>query len=901
MEEGGGPDQMSGVAPALHRAIRCVDIEGFGDRCRTNLHQVAVRDGLYRSLRDAFTRSGLEWDACYHEDRGDGALILVSPDIPKNLLTGRVPRELAIALSEHNRSHDTEARIRLRMAVHAGEVHSDAHGVAGAAINVAFRLLEAGELKHALAASAGALAVIASEWFFDEVIRHDPASNPTAYRQVRVSVKETQTSAWIYVADGPHPAKNPTGRPLTVPRQLPGAIASFAGRTGELDELTAMLDRDMAAGGTVVISAIDGTAGIGKTAVALHWAHRVADQFPDGQLYVNLRGFDPAGSPMEPAEAVRGFLDAFEVPAERIPINLEAQAALYRSLVSGRRILVVLDNARDVGQVRPLLPGSPGCVVVVTSRNHLTSLITVEGARPLTLDLLPVKEAAELLARRLGSVRLAAEQQAVEEIIALCAQLPLALSIVAARAAAHPGFPLAALAAELRDARGGLDGFSSGDLTTDLRAVFSWSYQRLGTPAARLFRLLALHPGPDIATPAAASLAALPAHEVRNLLAELSRSHLLEEHIPGRFAFHDLLRAYGAELVRTHESDAEQRATVHRIIDHYLHSMHAANLYLHPRMAPEIASHCIPGVTPEEFKDSEKAWAWFETEYPVLLAVIRLAGATGWDTYAWQLPSLLEEYFDRRVHRYDCVAAQGAALAAAQRQQDHNGEAHAYYALGRASHWFGRFNEARDHLQHALKLFEELGDEARQVNTNIDLGHIFEHQDRPAEALPYAQRALTLSRAANDRDQGRALYFVGWYHGQLGDHRQMLTCCQQALALNQKIGNRRGEGYTLNGIGYAHHHLGHYEQAIAYYQQALDLRSELADRYGQAVSYNYLGDAHYAVGDADAAHDAWKNALDVLDSLGHADVGHVDPDEIHTKLRNLDTHRPETQSSVEGE
>jgi len=527
---------MSGVTPALHRAILCVDVEGFGDRRRTNPHQLVVRDGLYRSLRDAFTRSGVEWEACYREDRGDGVLVLVSPDVPKNVLVGRVPRELAAAISEHNRAHDREAQIRLRMVVHAGEVLGDAHGVVGAAINMAFRLLEAEELKRALRASAGPLAVIASEWFFDEVIRHDPASHPTAYRQVRVSVKETQASAWIYVPGEPRSTENPAGQsptlPLTVPRQLPGAIASFAGRTGELEELTAILDRDMAAGGTVVISAIDGTAGIGKTAVALHWAHRVADRFPDGQLYVNLRGFDPAGSPMEPAEAVRGFLDAFEVPTERIPINLEAQAALYRSLVSGRRLLVVLDNARDVGQVRPLLPGSPGCVVVITSRNHLTSLITVEGARPLTLDLLPIEEAAELLARRLGSGRLAAEQQAVEEIIALCAQLPLALSIVAARAAAHPGFPLAALAAELRDARGGLDGFTSGDLTTDLRAVFSWSYQRLGTPAARLFRLLALHPGPDIAIPAAASLAALPAYEVRNLLAELSRSHLLEEHIP---------------------------------------------------------------------------------------------------------------------------------------------------------------------------------------------------------------------------------------------------------------------------------------------------------------------------------------------------------------------------------
>ena len=225
----------------------------------------------------------------------------------------------------------------------------------------------------------------------------------------------------------------------------------------------------------------------------------------------------------------------------------------------------------------------------------------------------------------------------------------------------------------------------------------------------------------------------------------------------------------------------------------------------------------------------------------------------------------------------------------------------AYYALGRASHWFGFFDEARDHLQRALKLFEELGDEARQVNTNIDLGHIFEHQDRAAEALPYAQRALALSRTANDRDQGRALYFVGWYQGQLGDYRQMLDCCQKALALNQKIGNRRGEGYTLNGIGYAHHHLGHYEQAVAYYRQALDLRSELADRYGQAVSYDYLGDSYHALGNVDAARDAWKNALDVLDSLGHADVGHVHPGEIHAKLLGLDIHEPELRSFTETE
>ena len=644
----------------------------------------------------------------------------------------------------------------------------------------------------------------------------------------------------------------------------------------------------MVPGGTVVISAIDGTAGIGKTAFALHWAHGVTDQFPDGQLYLNLRGFDPAGSPMEPTEAVRGFLDAFEIPAERIPLNLEAQAALYRSLVSGRRMLVMLDNARDVEQVRPLLPGSPGCVVVVTSRNHLTSLITAEGARPLTLGLLPVEEAAELLARRIGPDRLAAEPQAVDEIIALCAQLPLALSIVAARAAAHPKFALTALAAELRDAHG-LDGFSSGDLTTDLRAVFSWSYERLTAPAGRLLRLLALHPGPDISVAATASLAALPRQEVRSLLTELAQSHLFEEHIPGRFAFHDLLRAYATELAFNFESEAERQAAMHRIFDHYLHSMHAANLFLHPRMAPKITSRHCPGVIPEEFKDSERAWTWFEIEYAVLFAVMRLADATGWDTYAWQLPSLLEEYFDRRVHRYDCISAQRAALSAARRQENQNGEAHAHYALGRATHWFGLFDEARAHLQHALHLFEELEDEARQLNTNIELGHILEHQNRPAEALRYAQRGLDLSHNANMSDRARALYFVGWYHGQLGDYHQLLSNCQQAVILNQNLGNRRGEGFTLNGIGYAYHHLGQYEQAVAYYQQALNLRSELADRYGQAVSYNYLGDSYHAAGKTDAARRAWNNALSVLDSLGDTDVGHIHPDEIRAKLLRLDT------------
>ena len=316
----------------------------------------------------------------------------------------------------------------------------------------------------------------------------------------RVAVRHTPADA----AQGPAAARGPD---WTAPRQLPAHTAHFVCRADELAALDGLLVH--AAGmnpgirrtaGTVVISAISGTAGVGKTALAVHWAHQVADRFPDGQLYVNLRGFDPSGPPMTPAEAIRGFLDAFEVPAERIPVSLDAQAALYRSLLAGRRVLVVLDNARDASQVRPLLPGSPGSSVVVTSRNRLTSLIAA-GAHPLTVGLFTPADARQMLARRLGEDPVAAQPQAVQQIIARCARLPLALSIVAARAAAYPDFPLTALAEELRDEEGRLQALDAGEAATSVTAVFSWSYRQLSDPAARLFRLLGLHPGPDWASP----------------------------------------------------------------------------------------------------------------------------------------------------------------------------------------------------------------------------------------------------------------------------------------------------------------------------------------------------------------------------------------------------------------
>ncbi|MGD0242757.1 MAG: helix-turn-helix domain-containing protein [Streptosporangiaceae bacterium] len=324
------------------------------------------------------------------------------------------------------------------------------------------------------------------------------------------------------------------------PRQLPGAVADFTGRAAELQRLTQVLDAAEASHpGTAVISAVSGMAGVGKTALALYWAHQVAGRFPGGQLYVNLRGFDPSGSPVTAPEAIRGFLDALGVAPERVPASPEAQAALYRSLLADRRMLIVLDNARDEQQVRLLRPASAGTLVLVTSRSQLTGLAATDGARLLSLDVLAHSEATELLATRIGLARAAAEPGAVSAIASLSGCLPLAVAIAAARAATRPRLPLAALADELLNAAGRLDALDAGDPAADVRAVFSWSVRQLSPSAARMFRLLGIHPGPDISGPAAASLAstdlaAADLGRARRDLGELARAHLITERAGGQ-------------------------------------------------------------------------------------------------------------------------------------------------------------------------------------------------------------------------------------------------------------------------------------------------------------------------------------------------------------------------------
>ncbi|MEH1015725.1 BTAD domain-containing putative transcriptional regulator [Micromonospora sp. CPCC 206060] len=677
--------------------------------------------------------------------------------------------------------------------------------------------------------------------------------------------------------------------PATAPAQLPGDLAGFTGRTAALRELDRLLPATETSPGAqtgraVAISAIGGTAGVGKTTLAVHWAHRVAHRFPDGQLYVNLRGFDLDGRAVSPDEALRGFLSALHVPPHRIPNDLDQQAALYRTLLADRRMVIVLDNARDCDQVRPLLPGVGGCLVVVTSRDRLTGLVVTEGAHPVTLDLLSPTESRELLGRRLGRDRAAAEPDAVDEIVSRCARLPLALAlaIVAARAAANRTFPLGALAAELAESAGPLYALDAGDPATDVRAVFSWSYRMLDTDAARLFRLLGLHPGPDVALPAVASLVGLPPARVRPLLAALTRAHLLVEPVPGRYALHDLLRAYAAELCQTDDGDAERTAARHRLFDHYLHATHAADDLLDPyRLAQPVAPEpARPGVTVDARTDHAWATRWFGTEHQVLLGAVAQAAATGFDGHAWRLAAALTTYLDRRGHWPELDAVQRTALHAAQRQGDLAGQARAHRGLAICCTWLGRYDEAHRHYRRDLDLYRELADDTGQAHTHLGISWVLAREGRHREAVTHADRALTLYRATGYRvGQAKALNNLAWFQARLGDHRLALACCRQALELHEETGDRHGVALAWDNLGYVRHQLGQHQRALACYRRALLLHRELGDRYDEAEVLENMGDTHQAAGDRAAARHAWRDALAIFDDLDHPDT-----DRLRAKL-----------------
>jgi DNA-binding SARP family transcriptional activator len=664
------------------------------------------------------------------------------------------------------------------------------------------------------------------------------------------------------------------GRPRpdapSVPRQLPIAMAGFAGRIAWLARLDALLTAS--SDRPVPVAVISGGGGIGKTTLAVHWAHRVLDRFPDGHLYANLRGFDAAARPASSFDVLEEFLDALGLPPERIPGGAEARVRAYRTMLAERRMLVVLDNARDAEQVRPLLPGAHGCRVIVTSRNQLVALVTAEGAQPMPLDLFNQDEANDLLSQRLGAQRVAAEPAAAARILDRCAGLPLALSIVAARLATNPRLSLAAVADELQRTEPRLDPFADEDASTDIRTVFSWSYRLLDPDASRVFRLLGLlDTGPDIGLAAVAVLADRPMTQTRPLLGQLVRGHLLIEATPGRYAFHDLLRAYAAELAGTSDPAPERAAALRRLLDHYLSTAHAAAVALgHPLTDLATTPTTRPGEPMEGFAGCDTALAWLAAERATLIAAVDQADACDFPAHAWQIARVLQGFLATQGRWLDLQRAHEAGLAAAGRDRHPAARAAAHRGVAFAAALLGDHDRADDHLLRAQRLFHELGDLVNEGYTYHNLSTLRHAQGRCHEGFDLGRRALGMfQQAEHPRGQVCALNTLAWELAKAGDYESALPYGQQALELHRRTGVWQRESSVLQTLAQIHLHLGQRDTAMDHYRQAVELCRRAGNRHLEAAYLTSLGQAYHADGQDAAAIDALNQAKAIIETFDY--------------------------------
>jgi DNA-binding SARP family transcriptional activator/Tfp pilus assembly protein PilF len=693
------------------------------------------------------------------------------------------------------------------------------------------------------------------------------------------------------------------------PRELPPTVPGFIGRSAELQALTGLVDRSgEQAPGTVVILAIGGTAGVGKTALAVHWAHQAVERFPDGQLYVNLRGYDP-GQPMTAGNALAWFLHALGVPGQDIPPETDERAARYRSLLAGRRVLVILDNAGTVEQVRPLLPGTPACTVVVTSRDSLAGLVARDGATRLDLDLLPLPDAVGLLRALIGA-RTDADPDAAATLAARCCRLPLALRVAAELAAARPAVPLAQLVGELADQRRRLDLLdASGDPRTAVRAVFSWSYRQLDAGTARTFRLAGLHPGADLDVYAAAALTGTTLDQARQVLDALARAHLIQPATPGRYGMHDLLRAYARELAEAQDGEDDGRSALTRLFDYYLHASATAMDILVPaerHRRPRIP----PPATPAPLtSDPAAAQTWLDTERASLVAVAAHTAEHGWPGHATRLAAIVFRYLDRGGHYPDAIAIHGLARAAARRVGDRAAEATALNALGLIDVHQGRLQQAADRLQQALGLFRQTGDRTGQARalSNLgsnyflqgryeqatslqeqavgmhretgdligetiglgNLGVVEERQGRYEKAAQHLRQSLALAReTADSSSESYALVNLGVVSLRQGRYPHAMGQLQRALVLFRETSDRNGEMEALTRTGDVYLRQGRCEQASLYYQQALAVSRETGDQSGEATALNGLGEVLLATGQPGDARARHATALSLASQIG---------------------------------
>jgi tetratricopeptide (TPR) repeat protein len=591
---------------------------------------------------------------------------------------------------------------------------------------------------------------------------------------------------------------------------------------------------------------------------------------------VNLRGYDPVLPPMPAAQALRLLLDAFEIPAARIPASPEAQAGLYRSVLAGAKVLILLDDAADAAQVRPLLPGSPGCLVIVTSRSRLEGLVAVDGAVPLPLDVLTSTEARDLLCRVVGEARVAAEPDAAGQLIEGCGRLPLALAVTAARAATRPGLSLAAVAAELVAAAGRLDALqAAGDPVASVRAALDSSYLHLSADAARMLRLLGMHPGPDIALPAAASLAGLASTQAARQLAELADASLISRDGAGRASMHDLVRLYAAEQGICSDTEADQHTALTGLFDYYLHTAAAAMDVLFPAEAhhrprlPRPASSGRRAASP--FAGSPaRARAWLDAERSNLTAVAAHTADNGWPGHAVALAETLFRYLNSAGFYADAGVIHASACRVARLGGDQIAEGKALIGIGLSDLGQARYQEATDSLRHALALFRQAGDLTGEARALANLGLAESRQGRYQQAAGQYLRALALHRQTGDKiGQAYALENLGYVEQRQGRYQQSAGYLREALALCRAAGDQRGEAHCLTYLGDADRRQGRSQQAASYLEQALSLCRATGDQLGEARSLACLGDVDRQQGRYQQAARHLERAVTVFRQAGN--------------------------------
>lgn len=653
-------------------------------------------------------------------------------------------------------------------------------------------------------------------------------------------------------------------RPM-IPRQMPPPAGCFVGRATELQSLTDLADRSDGDGGTVVITSIDGTPGVGKTALALQWAHQVADRFTDGQLYVDLRGVDPREPPLPPSAALERMLTSLGVDPEHIPSRVDEQAARYRTLLAERRSLIVLDNAASAEQVRPLLPGGQHCFVLVTSRNLLTGLVAVNAAHRIALDVLAPAESARLLADTIGRQRLSAEPYAAARLAELCGHLPLALRIAAARVATRPHETLGDLVADLAVAHRRLDVLTA-DETTSVRAAFSWSYQTLPAATARAFRLLGLHPGTDISAAAVCALTAQT--HVGRVLETLTDAHLLQQTARARYRMHDLLRLYATERADAEDGPAEREAAISRLLAWYLHAADAADRMLipHRRRVPLPGS---PPATVPAFAYYDDALAWCEDERANLVAVTRLAGASGRHDIAWQLPVALWGYFMVRKPWSQWEITNQIGLAAARHLSDFAGQAHILGSLAFAHLDQRRHPEALQCTREALVLCRATGDKWGIAVALLVTGMARRELGQHTAAVRACHEALAVWQDIHDSwGVAHTLYNLGDIYQELRRFDEAVDCHRQALAILDRAGDRWGQAHALTYLGASLGRQDRHQEALDCLTRALQLRKNIGDRRGEAQTLYCLAAVHNRTGATTSAHAARQAALAIFEEIG---------------------------------